>query len=269
MPLLLVTEPTTLVNFLQLEDATELLTEAGAEIALEESGTPIGAKGQIFYGFERKDFEVTWSDNVTVLKATIAGDQTALITNGDTIYIGADTNYNEVGTVASAPAFAAGVTTFDTSVTFIAIDSGGYINNLSTHTNYRVEIQVWDDGVANQLINESFEYVPKQSGVLFTDLADLMIFILRSNSLLSKYVAIKWREVWNEDTTDTFNINSSIQVVQGVKPQAINGTFLSVNQSYLEFIGDAGTLGRWLTLFPSNDGLTGQASKLLFKGWAN
>ncbi|KKL17455.1 hypothetical protein LCGC14_2485370, partial [marine sediment metagenome] len=269
MALLLVTEPTTLVNFLQLEDATDLLTEAGAEIALEESGTPIGAKGQIFYGFERKDFEVTWSDNATVLKATITGDVTSSITNGDTIYIGADTNYNEVGTVASAPAFGSGVTTFDTSVTFVAIDTQGYINNLSTHTNYRVEIQVWNDGVTTQLINEAFEYVPKQSGFLNIDLSDLMLFILRSNDILSKYIAIKWREVWNEDTTATFNIHSSIQVVQGVKPQAINGTFLSVNQSYSEFVGNAASLGRWLTLFPSNDGLTGRASKLLFKGWAN
>ncbi|KKM79395.1 hypothetical protein LCGC14_1350360 [marine sediment metagenome] len=254
-----------------------LLTEAGDKIQAENlefivvnSGyATIGAKGQVFYEFKRRDFEVTWSDNATVLKATITGDVTSSFTNGDTIFLGADTNYNEVGTVASAPAFGSGVTTFDTSVTFIAIDTQGYINNLSTHTNYRVEIQVWNDGVTTQLINEAFEYVPKQSGFLNIDLSDLMLFILRSNDILSKYIAIKWREVWNEDTTDVFNTATSVQVVHGVKPQAINGTFLSINQTFVEFSGNAGTLGRWLTLFPSNDGLTGQASKLLFKGWAN
>ncbi len=138
------------VLFLLKEDATAILLETGSEILLEEDRVQIiGAKGQVFYEFSRKDFDVTWSDNVGTLQASIAGDQTSVITNGDTIFIGAATNYNVVGTVAGVPAFGA-TTTFDTSLTFIAIDSGGYINNLSTHTNYRVEIQVWDDGVSNQ-----------------------------------------------------------------------------------------------------------------------
>lgn len=258
-----------IINDLLKEDGSNLLKEDGTAILLETGVSVIGAKGQVFYEFSRKDFAVTYSDNATVLKVTITGDQTSLITNGDTIFIGADTNYNEVGTVASVPAFGGGVTTFDTSLTFIAIDAGGYINNLSTHTNYRVEIQVWNDGVTEQLIDETFEYVPKQSGVLFTDLQDIMLFILRSNDLLSKHIAIKWREVWNEDTSDVFNIADSIQVVNGVKPQAINRTFLSVHKLYTEFIGLISPLGRWLTMFPSKDGKTGQASKLLFKGWAN
>ena len=37
----------------------------------------IGAKGQVFYKFNRRDHEVTYSDNATVLKVTITGDQTS------------------------------------------------------------------------------------------------------------------------------------------------------------------------------------------------
>lgn len=270
MTLTLVTFPngSFIDDFLLKEDATAILQENGEEILIETGVLVVGTKGQVFYEFKREDFPVTWSDNATVLKASIVGDQTLLISNGDVLFIGSDTSYNVNGTVASVPAFGGGNTTFDTSLTFVDVPAGGYINNLTTHTNYRVEIQVWNDGVTEQLINETFEYVPRQSGVLFTDLSDLMLFILRSNDLLSKHIAIKWRELWNEDTSDVFNVATSAQIVNGVKPQAINGTFLSVDQIFLEFVGSV-NLGRWLTMFPSTDGLTGQASKLLFKGWAN
>lgn len=173
------------------------------------------AKTQIFYRLIRKDDDgIAWSNDGGFVKYTKAGDQTSLYTDGDRIFVtdgASQTPYNDVTTINGVPAFGGGNTTFTTTLVYVSDRSGGVCNNLSTHTNYRVEIKIYEDTNTTLLLTETLEYVPKQSGFLEIDFKDVIIFLLRSTVVESLHWNFDFREVWVEDTSAAFASNANAQ----------------------------------------------------------
>ncbi|GAI03069.1 unnamed protein product, partial [marine sediment metagenome] len=148
-----------------------------------------------------EDYEIASVVNVSTFARfqmpLATGDITGEFEIGQVVYFGntSDVNLAPSGfyTITDV-VFTVGLqTALDTSTPYT--DGGnGYLNNQSTHENYKVNIQVWDVTETIQLIPLTFKFSPEPSGFLFIDMAEIITEYQEDNNLVSLEYILKYGE---------------------------------------------------------------------------
>lgn len=186
----------------------------------------LAVRTQARYEFLRSDFVETTdivnvADSGGFVQVTTVAAASTLVTVGDSIYLSADSVYDDQGVVTAVNA-----NDFVTTIVFVSALTpivDGYLNNFTKFPQYRVEFQFKDIGT-NIVLKDLF-YSPKSDGTLVLDLAEAFEFLLTlSTGLRVNNIAItpEFREVFTGSSasftalTIILAIRSKRQLLQGV-----------------------------------------------------
>ncbi|GAF98382.1 unnamed protein product, partial [marine sediment metagenome] len=153
----------------------------------------IASLSQLLYQVQREDYPVTNTGLGASNKVRVVLTDTAPFTAGDIVYLKTDV-YDELTTVLTV----VDGTLMDVDIEYTVVSNAGYVNNLSTHIGYRIEVEIQDDaGVP--LFDTIFKYVPNQAGFVTIDVGPLMSFFESAPDTFtfSKEYRLSMQEVWN------------------------------------------------------------------------
>jgi len=195
----------------------------------------LAVRAQARYEFLREDFVETTdiinvADSGGSVQVTTVAAASTLVTLGDSIYLSADSVYDDVGVVTAVNA-----NDFVTDIPFVSALTpivDGYVNNFTKFPQYRVEFQFKDIGT-NIVLKDLF-FSPKSDGTLVLDLAESFEFLLTlSTGLRVNNIVMtpEFREVFTGSST-SFTALTDILAIRS-KRQLLTGSGGSVEGSNL------------------------------------
>jgi len=130
----------------------------------------------IVYKLQRKDYVFNQvNDNGGFAEVQINGvNVTTEFFSGDVITVVSDNGvYDAFGAVTSR-AFSGGNTLVRTDIPYTAAAPGGYLNNESTKSNYRIQINILDPATSGAINEDPCEYQPTPKGYLLLDVSGMV-----------------------------------------------------------------------------------------------
>jgi len=204
----------------------ELITQPNKTINDIES-QPNAARTQLPFVFQRWDYE--WDDLFNSGRPTGEGnlrilfngvDKTSEFSAGDFIYFKtkSDTvnNYGPLLVQLISVEFIANNTNLYFDGEWLGYPgSNGVLNNLTSRTNYRVNLRAMFDG-ANLFEPLVFNYVPDPTGRLFVDIGPALLEHLKTAEILSQLFTLEFWESWDGTSVPYFAPGGSLTSGGGV-----------------------------------------------------
>jgi hypothetical protein len=158
-------------------------------------------RSQLPYTFQREDFgAVGFVDSdggeARIYLEDALGDVTSEFTIGDLVYI-SNPVYEGIHTI-TAVLYNAPSTRLTINTPFTTTGSGtdNWVNNLTTHPNYKVDIFIADENSVR--LTQDFLYSPAPDGSLFVDVSQILTEIQEDSLIASQQFILEYQEIWTD-----------------------------------------------------------------------